>query len=1112
MEQIKYRINKRTNPDTKKNLQGELIIAVKDINNNVYKQPINKQLVNGEYKISPIININVLTKKDLSKTSMNNLLKNKKIEFVQYNRKNKTYNPVEISLINKNSINVRLLNQNRWYFTVHISSDVKTTSIEPIKNIDGSNYVFNGSMEELEEEIRDYINQKLNWVDNNDSIIIQQPIKFIDVYNMTLDFQFFKLNGIEQYYIEKKRKYAELINIFNESIEAVENPPDINCVIYYFEQLHKKKQRKVFSSIIKELKELENKKKTIYLNDLKRVLDNKEITIFIYSVCGLEYSKKSEHYTDVSKGENLVVYIEDNHIYKINSKKHKEHLTKKINTNYDNANLKVNNLLDKDTLLNCPILSLDVKTDETKYLLLDDKNNNIISNSDVSLIVEHFINALGYDKKFINSTSTNFINIIKDKYNINHFSLFPFKIDSDVLLYKNNEIKQDKPELLLNFDKNKCFSNALYDAPFIPIFNIFVNKKDNYNNEPINEHYMYFIEVKEPNEIYFNNGYWFGWFINKYGGTKYINIKYVFNCDTLRNNDNEIYNPYSVMIDNLYNIANTPEQTIFIKNSINCFIGQMLLSSSKTFTTKKNIKHSTINDLKHLLTKEDIKKYNDYNIDIDTCEKKEDVDINNLNFDETLKIFTLKDNYEYRVNEHNNDIYIHWENKEKINKEMGADNKPLHILIRNIAQSYILDTMKKIKTINNEPLNKNDIIEINTDSIYITNSNNYIFKDIKNEPTNWKGWKIEEGYKNSQIKNKEHFIKNNDVIYEPYFYETNNNKYEYNIEYAGGGKTYRIKKIIDDKLRKDKNYSYIIIASHHDFLAEYRKNGYNTSTIAHYMFNNLKIKEKNIYVDEWGITNLNENIFLLRHIKKNFYFYGDDKQLEPVKSQKLNNEFIKTIAHKYNTEWTNYRNTFSKEYYESLINEKNINNINKIVDMFNTPINKAEIIIAFYNETTDKYNKLMLLKNNKKFENDDISINIPVINTENKLSLKNVSTDEQEQIYNKHSFNIDSKINNDIYTINDTINKYYISKNELLKFFKLGYCITLYGSQGKTYKNIHFVKDDIKALLKNGSLYTLISRLKFDNEEQYKINVMNMNIEEDNNTVKNLMKEINIIV
>ena len=46
--------------------------------------------------------------------------------------------------------------------------------------------------------------------------------------------------------------------------------------------------------------------------------------------------------------------------------------------------------------------------------------------------------------------------------------------------------------------------------------------------EIIKNHYLYFVEVAEPTEIYFNNGFWFGWFINKYGGLKDVKLINIF--------------------------------------------------------------------------------------------------------------------------------------------------------------------------------------------------------------------------------------------------------------------------------------------------------------------------------------------------------------------------------------------------------------------------------------------------------------------------------------------------------------------------------------------------------------------------------------------------------
>ena len=147
----------------------------------------------------------------------------------------------------------------------------------------------------------------------------------------------------------------------------------------------------------------------------------------------------------------------------------------------------------------------------------------------------------------------------------------------------------------------------------------------------------------------------------------------------------------------------------------------------------------------------------------------------------------------------------------------------------------------------------------------------------------------------------------------------------------------------------------------------------------------------------------------------------------------------------------------------------------------------------------------MLKEYNKQFNENNIDIDIPILNTENNLSVK-TPKGEIEQIYNRHSFNIVEKINEtDEYIICDGINKYIVSKEIvskeiLLKYFKVAYCITLYASQEKTFNKIHYVKDerDRQALMKDGALYTLISRLKFNDKERYEIEILKEQINSDN--------------
>ena len=1098
---INYKMTNRTNKTTNTNLKGDLYFVVKDVKTgNIKKIKMEKEKINDkEYKVNPIIKYNLVQKQIITKGNLTKLIKGVKLEFKQLDRKTKTTRPIEINLLNKDNLNVKLLNNNNWNFEIFSSNHVEKRSIKPL-NLG----TYHGNEDGLRQKILSYIHEYFkDWVDM-EHIKLITPIQLIDNDSINLQFHFVReFNGTEDYYIEKKKKYVELINLFNEKIEPITNPATENCVIYFFEQLHKTKRYKIYKLIKEQLEKIEKKKKTIYLNDLKNILNKFEITIYIYSINGLEFDKYSKNYTEISKLETIVLYIEDNHLYSVKSKAHKNHLTKRSLNDYNNCNVELNENLENEIFIASNVLSYnncDI-TGKAQYLLHN--NNKLITNNKNCNSIKNIFVKLGLDLKYLNTNFTSFIPKIKDTYNINVSSIFPFKVSNDVLRYKNNKINQNTENHIINIDKNKCFSNALLDLDFIPHFNILTDIKREYKSEEqIKEHYLYFIEVAEPTEIYFNNGFWFGWFINKYGGLKDVKVKYVFECKIITDKEGIIYNPFGVMIHDLYSLCETKEQIQFIKNSINAFIGQMLRPDKNNIIYKENLKFTTTNDM-ILMNNHVLEKYKqEYNGTSDFDDNEINIDLDKMKYDEKLKVIMMS-NTDLGFDLINDNIVCCWNNKNIKNHDMGKDNKPLNIMIRNKAQSYLIDMIQKLK------IKFDDIIEINTDCIYIKNADKYKIDDIKDEPEIFKGWKIEKGIKDTQLKNFNFLLNNTDIEPEKYFYEENGNSYTFNLEYAGGGKTHRIKKIIDEKLKANPKYSYIILSPFHDFLTDFRKNGYNAHTIANYKFNNYEIKEKNIYVDEWSICTLEDNLYLLRHQNKNYHFYGDIQQLKPVGSDNLNMDFIEKIATKLNTNWTNYRNTFTKEFYDDLIEKGNSEKkIKEMLLTYNSPIDEADKIIAYYNESVEKYNKYFLEKKKKKFDENEISLNIPIINTENRLPVINYETNETEYIYNRHSFNTIGKEGNNI-IVSDDLKKYKIDKDIILKNFKLGYCITLYGAQGKTFKKIHYVNEfkDRRALTKQGALYTLISRLKFSDKIQYEIDTLNSNLNCDNDELNKFMKE-----
>jgi len=104
--------------------------------------------------------------------------------------------------------------------------------------------------------------------------------------------------------------------------------------------------------------------------------------------------------------------------------------------------------------------------------------------------------------------------------------------------------------------------------------------------------------------------------------------------------------------------------------------------------------------------------------------------------------------------------------------------------------------------INTLQLKKEDIIEINTDCIYIKNSNNYDLTKINNNSNDFKAWKTTKGYKKEQLQNFNLKLNENEPDDIKYFYELNENQYNFNLEYAGSSKTYRIKEQIKNEIKK----------------------------------------------------------------------------------------------------------------------------------------------------------------------------------------------------------------------------------------------------------------------------------------------------------------------
>ena len=85
-----FKESKKQTKLTNDNLKGDLVVAVYDVNGKViHKADLKKVKKGDEYLINPIIKLDVLKNKTISKTSMKKLLKGFKLEFKQLDRKTK---------------------------------------------------------------------------------------------------------------------------------------------------------------------------------------------------------------------------------------------------------------------------------------------------------------------------------------------------------------------------------------------------------------------------------------------------------------------------------------------------------------------------------------------------------------------------------------------------------------------------------------------------------------------------------------------------------------------------------------------------------------------------------------------------------------------------------------------------------------------------------------------------------------------------------------------------------------------------------------------------------------------------------------------------------------
>jgi len=382
-------------------------------------------------------------------------------------------------------------------------------------------------------------------------------------------------------------------------------------------------------------------------------------------------------------------------------------------------------------------------------------------------------------------------------------------------------------------------------------------------------------------------------------------------------------------------------------------------------------------------------------------------------------------------------------------KVKTGTKKPIAYQVLDKSRMMIYDKMKELN------LCDDDIIKVKTDSIsfydkHIDYGLGSGFDDWKEEE--YKYMKYNDTYDN-EIPTFKTTIYNHDQIT------------ELNTGNAGCGKSYDIMHNLVPKL----DDSYIILVPTNPTKADYQRNNFNVRVKQYYTLNYCIPEEKNIIIDEIGMSNSEDFKMIIKCILqgKNIYAYGDFTQLLPVgyEYQLDNPLLINALFKEQKFMNANYRNKFKASFYDKLRYVYNTNQCIEQVRKYSTDFTKADFIICYRNETVKQYN-------NKKMKflgfNSITDIGCKVMLTSNEL--------RKMEIYNRYKFVVvggDDKF----IKIKDTLKTYDIPRQKFIKYFVGGYAMTLYCIQGDTIPSYHYANEDL--LFINGrSAYTLISRLK----------------------------------
>jgi len=371
--------------------------------------------------------------------------------------------------------------------------------------------------------------------------------------------------------------------------------------------------------------------------------------------------------------------------------------------------------------------------------------------------------------------------------------------------------------------------------------------------------------------------------------------------------------------------------------------------------------------------------------------------------------------------------------------------KPISVQIKDSSRRLLFAKMLELN------LKESDIVQIKTDSF------SWVDRDRKIDTFNFENddinkWKKEEFKK---LKTKKKYFKR--VLS---FSDTPRVLNKMANAYAGAGKTHHI---INTEVPKLKDF--IVLTPSHSSIKEYRVAKLNCNTVQYYTNNGIIPTEQTVIFDEHGLMDRrgHDLIYKCYLAGKNIQSYGDWNQLLPVNDTHYNSKhYLDMIFPTIEPMETNYRNHFTKKYYDSIIEGTKKYGKEQVNKHSSESWQTADVILCYRNDTRGMYNDMKLEQLGFK---NMYQVGVKLVCKTNNLS--------KFGIYNNYSMTIKSIVKG-IFTLDDGTE---LKHRQIGQNFILGYAVNLYGIQGRSIKSYYWCSSG-NNFIDQRSAYTIVSRLK----------------------------------